>query len=184
MKSGIKLFLTLLTITGLSLTGCASTNVAAVKPASAELGSSDLRQIAVSMVDSMVSFPPLVEMTSVSRPLVSVDRVKNRSVQSFDAELVTDSIRTQLIRSGKFRFVDRSADARVVDTVTEPQQSDQGDAEFLLISHLSETRKRAGNPSHIYYVFTMSLKNMKTGMLEWSDETVIRKELKYVAFGG
>ena len=200
MKNGMKTLLTAVALGALSLSGCASTmqygDAGSAKPISTEFGSSDLQQIAETMVDSMVTFPPMVEMTSSRRPVVSVDKVKNKTMQHIDTESVTDSIRAKLIRSGKFRFIDRTTDAQTIEELKTQQDSGLVDknsavkfgqqlgAEFLLTSNFSEIRQKAGSTTDVYYKFTMSLKNLKTGILEWSDEKEIRKVLTRGTFGG
>ena len=200
MKIEMKVLFTAAVIGAFSLSGCASTmqygDAGSAKPLSTEFGSSDLQQIAETMVDSMITFPPMVEMTASRRPVVSVDKVKNKTMQHIDTESVTDSIRTKLIRSGKFRFIDRTTDAQTVEELKTQHDSGLVDkktavdfgqqigAEFLLTSNFSEIRQKAGSTTDVYYKFTMSLKNLKTGILEWSDEKEIRKVFKRGTFGG
>lgn len=200
MKCGIKVLLAAMAFVALSLSGCASTmqygDAGSAKPLTTEFGSSDLQQIAETMVDSMITFPPMVEMTSSRRPVVSVDKVKNKTMQHIDTESITDSIRAKLIRSGKFRFIDRTTDAQTIEELKTQQDSGLVDkktavnfgqqigAEFLLTSNFSEIRQKAGGTTDVYYKFTMSLKNLKTGILEWSDEKEIRKVFKRGTFGG
>ncbi len=200
MNSGMKVLLAAAAIGALSLSGCASTmqygDAGSAKPISTEFGSSDLQQIAETMVDSMITFPPLVELTSSRRPVVTVDKVKNKTMQHIDTESITDSIRAKLIRSGKFRFIDRTTDEQTIEELKIQQDSGLVDkksavkfgqqlgAEFLLTSNFSEIRQKAGSTTDVYYKFTMSLKNLKTGILEWSDEKEIRKVFKRGTFGG
>jgi len=200
MKKSTGIILSSLFAATLSLSGCASTVVqygdaGSAKPISTEFGSSDLQQIAEAMVESLVSFPPMVELTSQRRPVVLVDRVKNKTMQHIDTESITDSIRTKLIRSGKFRFIDRSTDAAAVEEIKTQQESGLVDkktavdfgkqvgSEFLLTSNFSEIRQKSGGTTDVYYKFTMSLKNLKTGILEWSDEKEIRKVMRQATFG-
>jgi len=200
MKNGIKVLLAAVSVGVLSLSGCASTiqygDAGSAKPVAKEFGSSDLQQIAESMVDSMITFPPLVELTTSRRPVVSVDKVKNKTMQHIDTESITDSIRAKLIRSGKFRFIDRTTDAQTIEELKTQQDSGLVDkrqrsnsaqqigAEFLLTANFSEIRQKAGSTTDVYYKFTMSLKNLKTGILEWSDEKEIRKVFVRGTFGG
>ena len=200
MKNGIKVLVAAAALGALSLSGCASTmqygDAGSAKPISTEFGSSDLQQIAETMVDSMITFPPMVELTSSRRPVVSVDKVKNKTMQHIDTESITDSIRAKLIRSGKFRFIDRTTDAQTIEELKTQQDSGLVDkksavnfgqqlgAEFLLTANFSEINQKAGNTTDVYYKFTMSLKNLKTGILEWSDEKEIRKVFKRGTFGG
>lgn len=180
--------------------GCASKvqygDAGSATPVSVDFGSSDLQQIAETMVDSLLTFPPIVEMTAQRRPVISVDKVKNKTMQHIDTESITDSIRTKLIRSGKFRFIDRTTDDAAIAELETQQESGLVDpktaiafgqqigAEFLLTANFSEIRQKQGNITDTYYKFTMNLKNLKTGILEWSDEKEIRKTFKKSTFGG
>ena len=180
--------------------GCASKvqygDAGSAKPVSVEFGSSDLQQIGESMVDSLLTFPPIVELTTQRRPVIAVDKVKNKTMQHVDTESITDSIRTKLLRSGKFRFIDRTTDeaaiaeltiqrdSGLVDLKTAVDFGQQIGAEYLLTANFSEIRQKQGNITDTYYKFTMNLKNLKTGILEWSDEKEIRKTFKKSTFGG
>lgn len=166
------------------------------KPLSLEFGSSDLQQIAESMVDSLLTFPPVVEMTAKNRPVLLVDKVKNKTMQHIDTESITDSIRAKLIRSGKFRFIDRSTDEAALAELKVQNESGLVDknaaialgqqlgAEYLLTANFSEIRQKSGRVTDTYYKFTMSLKSLRTGILEWSDEKEIRKVFTKPLLGG
>lgn len=199
MKKRINLLFATAVISALTLSGCASTvqygDAGSAKPVSQDFGSSDLQKIAGSMVDSLLSFPPMVELTSAQRPVVSVDRVKNKTMQHIDTESITDTIRAKLIRSGKFRFIDRTTDEQAIEELNAQQEGglvdkktavkfgQQVGAEFLLTSNISEIRQSSGSTTDVYYKFTMTLKNLRTGILEWSDEKEIRKVMTRGTFG-
>lgn len=188
-------------LAALTLSGCAANpnvqygDAGSAKALALEFGSSDLQQIADSMVESLLTFPPVIQLTSQRRPVISIDRVKNKTMQHIDTESVTDSIRTKLIRSGKFRFIDRTTDDAAVEEIKIQQNSGLVDkttavnfgqqigAEFLLTANFSEIRQKSGNITDTYYKFTMNLKNLRTGILEWSDEKEIRKVFKRSTFG-
>lgn len=201
MKTRIKqLFMVTAAFTAISLaTGCAGPQVQygdakSTTPLSTNFGSSDLQMIAASMVDSLIAFPPMAEWTAKRRPVISVDKVKNKTMQHIDTESLTDSIRAKLIKSGKFRFVDRTTDTQameelkfqqsgMVDEKAAVELGKQLGAEFLLTANFSEIKTREGSVTDVYYKFTMNLKNLKTGILEWSDEKEIRKVFKKSLFG-
>ena len=118
--------------------GCAGPQVqygdaGSSKPLSTEFGSSDLQQIADSMVESLLIFPPVVEMTAKKRPVMSVDKVKNKTMQHIDTESITDSVRAKLIKSGKFRFIDRTTDEQTIDEIKTQQNSGLVDKKQPLI---------------------------------------------------
>ena len=175
-----------------ALVSCSSPTVkygdpTSAKPISTDFGSNDLQQTANSMVNSMLTFPPIVELTRNRRPIIEVSKVNNKTMQHIDTQSLTDSIRTKLLRSGKFRFTDRSSDKQTIEEIRAQQESGLNDqntvtqfgqqysAEFILVSNLSEIKQRNEDVIDVYYKFTMSLKNLKTGILEWSDEQEIRK---------
>jgi uncharacterized protein (TIGR02722 family) len=186
----------------LVLTGCATApnvqygDAGAMKPLTTDFGSSDLQQIAEGMVDSLVTFPPIVDVTMKRRPVVSVERVKNKTMQHIDTESITDSIRAKLIKTGKFRFVDRTTDDATIEEIKMQQESGLVDkktaanfgqqigAEYQLTANFSEIKQKTGSVTDVYYKFTMNLKNIKTGILEWSDEKEIRKVFTRSTFGG
>lgn len=160
-------------------------------PISTDWGSNDLQQTANTMVNSLLTFPPIVQETKNRRPIIEVAKVNNKTMQHIDTQSLTDAIRTKLLRSGKFRFTDRSSDKATIEEIkaqqdsglssqsTATQYGKQYNAEYLLVSNLSEIKQKNDDVIDVYYKFTMSLKNLKTGVLEWSDEQEIRKIKEY-----
>ncbi|ACM21566.1 lipoprotein, putative [Geotalea daltonii FRC-32] len=180
--------------------GCATPSVEYGDPLSqqalsTDFGSADLQQIAATMVDSLITFPPVAEITATRRPVISVDRIKNKSMQHIDMEAVTDSIRARLIKSGKFTFVDRTTEAAVLEELKYQQNSGMVDqekavemgkqygAEYILSGNFAEIEHKVDDVRDVYYKFTLNLKNLRTGLLEWSDEKEIRKVWKRSTFG-
>lgn len=169
----------------LLFTGCATTidygDPTSAKPLSTDFGSSDLQQIATSMVDSMLATAPLP--ADGRRPVLIIDPVKNKTMQHIDTESITDSIRTRLIRSGRFTFQDRTTEASLQQELAYQQQAaanpvafgQQVAAEYMLTANLSEIEQKFGRVTDVYYKFTLNLRNLRTGTLDWADEKEIRK---------
>lgn len=169
----------------LFVSGCASTieygDPTSAKPLSTDFGSSDLQQIATSMVDSMLATAPLP--ADGRRPVLIIDPVKNKTMQHIDTESITDSIRTRLIRSGRFTFQDRTTEASLQQELAYQQQAasnpvqfgQQVAAEYMLTANLSEIEQKFGRVTDVYYKFTLNLRNLRTGTLDWADEKEIRK---------
>lgn len=178
------------------LAGCATTveygDATSSKPISTNFGSSDLQQIAATMVDSMLADEVLQEISADGPPLLIVDKVKNKTMQHIDTESVTDSIRTKLIRSRKFSFQDRTTEAALSEELAyqqaaaqDPVASGQQDApHYMLTSNLTEIEQEQGRLKDVYYKFTMSLRDLKSGRLVWADEKEIRKQKTRSIFGG
>ena len=175
--------------------GCASTveygDATSMKPVDTGFGSADLQQIAAKMVDSLLADDLIQEISVGGAPLLIVDKVKNKTMQHIDTESVTDSIRTKLIRSRKFSFQDRTTEAALQEELAYQQGAAQDAIAFgqqdapryMLTSNLSEIEQRAGRVKDVYYKFTMSLRDLKSGRLIWADEQEIRKQKTRSVFG-
>jgi uncharacterized protein (TIGR02722 family) len=162
---------------------------------SSDFSSTDLQRTAEAMVDSLLVFAPVVEAIQGRRPVLLIDRVHNKTMQHIDTESITDSIRTRLIKSGRFQFVDRTTDEAAIDELRFQQESGLVDparavemgrqygAEYLLTANLSEIVQSNDRVRDVYYKFTMNLKNLKTGILEWAEEKEIRKSSTRRTFG-
>jgi uncharacterized protein (TIGR02722 family) len=150
-------------------------------------GSTDLQSIAAKLVDDLIVFTPLVQMTAARRPVVFVDKVKNKTTEHIDTESITDTIQTKLLQSGKFRFVDMTAvkavqeqmqfqmDSGMVDPGKAAAFGKQTGAEFMLYGNMSSIVKRNSDAKDVYYKFTLKLVNLESGIMEWAGEKEIRK---------
>ncbi len=182
-------------LVALLASGCASTveygDSTSSKPIDTDFGSADLQMIAAKMVDSMLADDVLQDISVDGPPLLIVDKVKNKTMQHIDTESVTDSIRTKLIRSRKFSFQDRTTEAALQEELAYQQTAAQDaiamgqqDApRYMLTSNLSEITQRAGRLKDVYYKYTMSLRDLKSGRLIWADEQEIRKQRTRSVFG-
>ncbi|WP_119977742.1 penicillin-binding protein activator LpoB [Shewanella algidipiscicola] len=175
----------------IGLAGCQSRvqygDATEVETVNENFGSTDLQAITAKMVDSMLTFPPVVAMTANDRPIIFVDKIKNKTSEHIDTESVTDSISNKLLRSGKFRFIDMTKvdsvrkqldyqnNSGMVDPSTAINFGRQIGAQFMLYGNLSSIVKQDGSTTDVYYKMTMRLMDLETGLIEWSDEKEIRK---------
>jgi uncharacterized protein (TIGR02722 family) len=175
------------------LAGCTNKSVVSYGDASAvettdiNFGSTDLQKIADQMTASLIQSPVVGTMTANKRPIVFVDTVKNKTSEHIDTESLTDSISTQLLRSGKFRFVDMTKVTAVREQLNYQNEGDlvnpnkavqfgkQVGAEYMLYGNLASIVKTNSDKSDVYYKFTMRLMDLESGLVEWADETEIRK---------
>ncbi|MDF1628358.1 MAG: penicillin-binding protein activator LpoB [Alcanivoracaceae bacterium] len=175
------------------ISGCASVeygDATASETVTTGFGSTDLQMIASKMVDDVLAFPPVVQITAQRRPVMFVDRIKNKTTEHIDLESVTDTIESKLINSGKFRFVDMSVvdrvrqqleyqrDSGMVDDQQAMVMGRQIGAEYMLYGNMSSIVKRGGNTKDVYYKFTLKMLHLETGIIEWSGEKEIRKSKK------
>ncbi|MDG3088414.1 penicillin-binding protein activator LpoB [Vibrio hannami] len=188
MKKGVIALLGLAVILG----GCSNKvsygDAQAVETTTIDFGSSDLQKIAAEMVDSMLMSGSVAYITRDSRPIVFVETIKNKTAEHIDTESITDSVSTKMLNSGKFRFVDMDRvesvrkqlnfqnNDELVDQSSAIQFGKMVGAEYMLYGNLASIVKQAGNDKDVYYKMTMRLMDLETGLIEWADETEIRKQ--------
>ncbi|NAW61994.1 penicillin-binding protein activator LpoB [Vibrio sp. V31_P5A7T61] len=167
----------------------------AVETVTVDFGSTDLQKIAAEMVDSMMMSGSVAAITRDARPIIFVERIKNKTSEHIDTESITDTISTKMLNSGKFRFVDMDRVEAVrkqlnfqntdelVDQRSAIQFGQMVGAQYMLYGNLSSIVKSAGNDKDVYYKMTMRLMDLRTGLIEWADETEIRKQQSRSLFG-
>ena len=160
----------------------------AVETTTIDFGSTDLQTIAGEMVDSMMASGSVSYITRDQRPIVFVERIKNKTSEHIDTESITDTISTKMLNSGKFRFVDidRVESVRdqlnfqnndeLVNQSSAIQFGKMVGAQYMLYGNLSSIVKKAGSDEDVYYKMTMRLMDLESGLIEWADETEIRKQ--------
>lgn len=179
--------------------GCASQvkygDAGAVETTTTDFGSTDLQQIAGKMVDSLLTFPPIVQITNKRRPVMFVEKIKNKTSEHIDTESVTDTISSKVLRSGKFRFVDMTKvaavqkqmefqnDSGMVSEASSMKMGRQIGAEYMMYGNLSSIKKSSSGDKDVYYKFTLKVMHVESGIIEWSDEKEIRKSKKKSMFG-
>jgi len=118
---------------------------------------------------------------------VIVGKLKNSTSEHIDMQSLADKIQTQLVNTGKFAFVDRAARQDVAEEY-EYQQSgyvnpsvakgpgQQAAPDYILTGDLASIVQRVGGDEFIYYKMTAKLTNIRTGILEWTDEKELKKK--------
>ena len=184
----------LILTSALLLGGCSSTTVSYGDPTETETvtvdyGSSDLQ------ADSMLASPATSEITAGGRPVMFMDSIRNKTSEHIDTEAITDTIRTKLLRAGKFRFVDMSKVAAVkqqleyqqssgmVDPASMVRLGKQTGARYMVYGNLASIVKDNGKVKDVYYQMTMNLMDLQNGELLWADQKEIRKQAKKSTFG-
>ena len=156
-----------------------------IETVSIEFGSTDLHKVAEEMTRSMLVSQLVVEG---NRPLITVQDVKNLTSEYIDTRAITDSIRTELARSGVVRFVvDEEAMAQQVSELDRQQDGEYYDQEMIaekgkmlgaayrLEGSIRSIVKQSSDVKDVYYKVNLQVWEIRTGILEWSDETDIRK---------
>ena len=101
------------------------------KAMTAALEPQDVRRTVEKMVDSMLVDQEFIAGIGGNRPVLDISGIKNRSSMHLDMASITSSIRTKLLRSRRFRFMDRSTSAedlqmmndQALNGMTDPTQA-------------------------------------------------------------
>src|SRR6478609_2794873 len=106
--------------------GCAKDTVRygdakGVETVTNQFGSTDLQMIAESMTRSLLNSQVV---TDAKRPVMTVQEVKNKTSEYIDTRSITDSIRTELQKSGRVRFAVDAAEMNQQIEELKRQQSD------------------------------------------------------------
>lgn len=178
-------------VAGCTSTGVRRTSLDRERPISTDFDPDDLRSTAEAMVDSLLTSPRVVDLAAQDpRPVLSVERLENATQQHIDTKNVTDTVRTRLIRSGQFRFKDRTTSGLDVEIINEENREGLADpdqavqpgqqitTELYLYGRIAEMKSSSRRTTDVYYKITLNLKDLKSGELVWADEQEIRKESK------
>ena len=180
--------------------GCSTSMVATEtqldrKAMTAALEPQDVRRTVEKMVDSMLADQEFIAEIGGKRPVLDITGIKNRSSMHLDMRSITSSIRTKLLRSRRFRFMDRSTaadDLQIMNDQALNGMTDQSKvvkmgrqsaAQMYLYGELSEMRQHVNGVTDRYYKFTLNLKDIGSGEIVWSDEQEIRKQQETSFFG-
>ena len=185
----------LLAVAAMLTSGCFSTSpviggknigygdTKAVELVTNEFGSTDLQMIAESMTRSLAQSGILQ-----GRPVVQVYDVKNKTSEYIDTRQITDSIKTQLMKTGTVRFT--SDNTQMQSQVDQLQLQNQSGlykkstisktgnmiaAKYRLEGSISSIVKRSKDYKDVFYTFNLQLIDLESGLAEWIDDKEIRK---------
>ena len=150
----------------------------------------DLQLIAKKMANSLAESPRFQQpRQDGSLPIVLVGKLKNSTSEHIDMRSLGDKIQTALAQTGRFALVDQAARQDIAEEY-EYQQSgyvdpnaakapgQQVSVDFLMTGDLASIIQEVGNDKLVYYKMTAKLSNVRTGLIEWTDEKQIRKKFE------
>jgi uncharacterized protein (TIGR02722 family) len=145
----------------------------------------DLQLIAKKMADSMAAAPQF----AAARPLVVIKTFRNSTSEHIDMKSLADKIQVALSKTGKFAFQDVAARKDVAEEYeyqgsgyVDPNQAkgpgQQAGADFVLTGEVSSIVQEVGADKLVYYKMTSKLTNLRSGVIEWTDEKELRKRFE------
>jgi uncharacterized protein (TIGR02722 family) len=203
---------TLVLLTLAASSGCSSTRYGDPKETetvNVDWGSTDLQTFSSKMVQSLKDSPSLAYFDRPNkgddkRVICYMGGIRNSTAEHIDTTGVSDAIRTELIQSGRFRFVvDTAGQQEIGDQVHFQQESGRVDpkeamafgkqhgAEVVLYGtlrsiekHMSRSLESGGSKfEDTYYQFVLNAANVESGEIIWSDKGEIRKSQRTGLFG-
>ena len=149
-----------------------------------EFSENDMQLMSRDLVASLLEFEDIEGRSG--KPLVMLGRFRNRTSEHIDMKMLTDKMRTALIRSNRFRFVAGEAREELaeeyeyqagdfVDQSTAIRKGQQLGVEYLITGDLGSNIQQVGNDKVVYYKITMNLIDVATNVILWSDDREVRK---------
>ena len=152
----------------------------------------DMQLIAKTMVTSLEAWAAKAELDT--KPVVILESPKNRTSEHIDIQALYDHIKTALIQSGEFSFLDKAARREIAGEYeyqgsgyVDPSQARgpgrQKGAEFLMGGVITSTIQRVGKYKAVYYKATFELTSIETTEIVWTDQKEIVKHFKKKSIG-
>ena len=152
----------------------------------------DMQLIARTMVNSLETWAAKAEMDA--KPVLILETPKNRTTEHIDIQALYDHIKTALIQSGQFIFLDKAARREIAGEYeyqgsgyVDPGQAKgpgrQKGAEYLMGGVITSTIQQVGRLKAVYYKATFELTSIETTEIVWTDHKEIVKHFKKKSIG-
>lgn len=152
----------------------------------------DARKTAEVMITSCLGRPWLEafkKSNSGKKPIVLVQDIENRTDEHIDTKALTEFMETELINSGKVRFVDKGRRDQIlkeveyqnsgaVSSATKKKSGNQLGADFMLAGAISTQVHTQGGIKTVSYQTQMKLINLETAEIEWTEKNALNKKMR------
>lgn len=152
----------------------------------------DMQQMSDTIVNAMIACDEVAKAKKA--PVVIVEKVGNRTQEHIDIQMLTDKIRSSLIKSKKVKFVNKEERATLED---EYQHNESGNvaqeskkargkqtgADYIMSGSIGTNVQQVGNDKYIYYKLTMNLTNLESSTIDCTEEREIRKKFRKRSVG-
>jgi len=185
------------------LGGCSSassvnyTDPTAVDTLSTNFSSTDLQMITSGMVNSLSTSPLIANAYKQNGgPLIIyVDSIQNNSDQHIDTSMISDAITSQILNTGLFQLVDMNAMAAakkqldfqaysgMVDQSKAIQLGTMTGAQYMMFGNIANITQQNTSQQSVFYQITLSLMDLKSGLIVWQNTQQIRKVATKKAIG-
>ncbi len=151
----------------------------------------DMQLVAKKMTNSMETW---VVAQSGEKPVVILEMPRNKTSEHIDMQALYDHVKTALIQSGQFTFLDKAARQEIAEEyeyqgsgyVRENEAQGPGNqrgARYMMGGVITSTIQQAGSRKVVYYKATFELTDIATTEIVWTDQKEIAKHFKKKSVG-
>ena len=152
----------------------------------------DMQLVAKKMINSMEVWSDTQAMAE--KPVVVLEMPRNKTTEHIDMQALYDHVKTALIQSGQFTFLDKTARQEIAQEYeyqgsgyVRPDEAqgpgNQRGARFLLGGVITSTLQQVGNKKLVYYKATFELTDISTTEIVWTDHKEITKHFEKKSIG-
>lgn len=152
-----------------------------------QFNQNDLQLIAKKMVDSLSGSRAFARIEG--RPVIFVGKMKNSTSEHIDMRSLADKMEVALGRTDKFAFLDKAAREELaqeyeyqasgyVGATSAKAKGQQTGADYMMTGEISSITQEVGRDKLVYYKMTSKLHNIRSGIIEWSDEKELTKKFE------
>lgn len=151
----------------------------------------DARKSAEVLVTAVLKKPWLhrFKATHKRRPVIGVDEVSNKTAEHINTRALTEYVRDELINSGEVRFINitkrkkllkelKYQQSGAVSAKTRAKAGRQIGIDYLFGGTLSSQEHTRGGLKTVTYQLVLTLTNLETSEIEWSQKHLIKKRFK------
>lgn len=121
----------------------------------------DLQQIAKKLTESLLKDEGL--SNGPHQPKVVMSLITNSTDEHIDMKSLSDKIRTVLIKSKKFQFINENL---------------RSSADYGISGNISTIKQPVGRQEIVYYKATLEMTNLSTNIIAWTDEVELKKKFR------
>ena len=173
------------------------TDATAVDTVTTDFSSTDLQTISQNMLESLLSSPVITKAANKNGGtlIVCVGDVKNNTDQHIQTTMLTNAISTKMLNSGLFQLVDMKVMKKVksqlkfqtksgmVDPAKAVEVGRMTGAQYMLYGDISNISQRNSDGGSVFYQMTLSMVDLKSGLIVWRNIKQIRKTANRAALG-
>ena len=152
----------------------------------------DMQLVAKKVVSSLEGWVATAGIPG--KPVIILEQPRNRTSEHIDMQAMYDHVKTALINSGSFTFLDKAAREEIareyeyqgsgyVNPGEAQGPGQQRAAELLLGGVITSTIQQVGNDKLAYYKATFELTDIRTTEIVWTDHKEISKQFKKRSIG-